>query len=241
MRYIELLEYSFPEIQHVAVKSDKHPGRAASRGDSEYVGGGSYGDAWGNPSRTPQDIRKLSNKPRHRDAVDGFYFYMLELEKHSDNANPYFPRIRAAKIYTEPHKKSGKENKNDKITYSVQMERLPNVLGGINSKEEESVMLRLFGENTETVNDLLGQMSHPYGQKLLTVIQTAIKSPTNTMNTVLIDNEFKRAAEFIRQVSEKYNLGYDLHDDNIMLRRGPTGIHLVITDPLSVQRATGYS
>ena len=69
----------------------------------------------------------------------------------------------------------------------------------------------------------------------------AIKSPTNTMNTVLVDEEFKRAATFIREVSEKHNLGYDLHDDNIMLRRGPTGLHLVITDPLSFQRSTGYS
>ena len=237
MRYAELLEYSFPEIQHVTVKSDRHPGRAAGRGDSEHVGGGSYGDAWGNPSRTPQDIRKLSNKPRHRDGIDGFYFYMLELENHSDNTNPYFPRIRQAKIYIEPAKIA----KNDKITYSVQMERLPNVIGNINSKEEEAVMTRLFGENVEVVNKLLDEMSHPYGQKLLTVIQNAIKNPTNTMNTVLVDDEFKRAAAFIREVSEKYNLGYDLHDDNIMLRRGPSGIHLVITDPLSVQRATGYS
>jgi hypothetical protein len=85
VRYAELLEYAFPKIQQVDVKSHRHPARGTGRDpDTEYVGGGSFADAFANPKRTPHDIRKLSNRPRDAHDIDGFFYYIKALEKNPD-------------------------------------------------------------------------------------------------------------------------------------------------------------
>ena len=239
MRYAELLEYAFPKIHTIDVKSDKHPGRATGRDkDTEYVGGGSFADTFANPKRTPHDVRKLSNMPRSRE-LDGFFYYIKALENHNDNTNPYFPRFRGIKIYIERDDFTGwasgeADPRRDEITYSAQMERLED-MRKLSDEEVQSIMQRLFGENTDAVNEVLGRMDHPYGQKLLTVIKQAVKHAESRagLNGMFVDEEFVRATAFVGKIAEKYSIGLDLHDENIMVRRGPTGVHLVITDPLS--------
>jgi len=243
MRYTELLEYAFPEIQKVEVKSHRHPGRATGRNkDAEYVGGGSFADAFANPKRTPHDIRKLSNMPRNAHDLDGFFYYLMALEKNPDNTNPYYPRIRQAKVYIDTDAaqfSNGPDPRRDEVTYSAQMERLVD-LRQLSQKETDAILLRIFGENTEGVTAVLGRMEgHPYGLELLTVLGQAVKHAGSKagLNGMIVDEDFLRATAFIKKISDKYSIGLDLHDENIMIRRGPTGVHLVLTDPLSFVRS----
>ena len=70
---------------------------------------------------------------------------------------------------------------------------------------------------------------------MLTVIQQAVKHAGSRagLNGYMVDEDFIRATTFIKKIADKYSIGLDLHDENIMFRRGPTGLHLVLTDPLS--------
>lgn len=49
----------------------------------------------------------------------------------------------------------------------------------------------------------------------------------------VISEEFLEALKFIKEVKKRtHGIGYDLHEENIMLRRTPTGAQIVFTDPL---------
>ena len=257
MRYRELVEYSFPTIQHVEVPRQRHPGRSIRRGRAgNYVGDGSFAQATANPNN-PHDIRKTSKDPQKRKAIDGFYFYLLELENYTDNTNPYFPRIRQAKIYTDRDEDSSK----DRITYSVQMERLESLMG-INDRDRESSLAKVFGSNYTRAREIMdsieenydGWQNSPwiYDEPFLTIIKIIVggnnmleamsrahadKETISELIDLVADEQLLRALVFIEEVSKKYTLGMDLHDENIMFRRGPTGVQLVITDPLSYQRS----
>lgn len=243
MRYAELLEYTFPEIRKVEVKSDRHPGSAIDRDkDTEYVGGGSFADAYANPKRTPHDIRKLSNRPRDAHDIDGFFYYIKALEQNPDNTNPYFPRFRQIKVYINRDEATWSDGKTDprrdEITYSVQMERLED-MRQLSNKEKKAIYRRIFGDNFKDAMRSLDTVerygSHPWNEPMLTVIQQAIKHAGSRagLNGYMVDEDFIRATTFIKKIADKYSIGLDLHDENIMVRRGPTGLHLVLTDPLS--------
>ena len=62
------------------------------------------------------------------------------------------------------------------------------------------------------------------------------KHPSMT-TTIYKDPELKKAVMLLRSLKSKADfkgitLFYDIHDENIMVRRGPGGPHLVFTDPL---------
>ena len=246
MRLETLLnEYTFPKIKEVTVDRTRHPGQREvwddkleksvsalqKKGGAERLGRGSYAAAYSNPKRTPQDVRKVSD-PQFESNIDGFYFYMQALKDHPDNTNPYFPRIREMKVYTDPEK--------EKLTYSVQMERLDDMRKLKHKTSFESILRRLYGDNMDNAKQFLDGMSnHPYGEPLLSIVIAAVKQEMNPLYELIVDKNFLRATKFIKQTSEKMHLGLDLHDENIMVRHSPYGPQLVFTDPLSWQQKLG--
>ena len=247
MKIKHLLEYQFPTIQNVNVKSARHPGgdnlkRHVFRSDdAETAGGGMYSNAYHNPQKTPHDVRKIS-KGHNRREVDGFYFYMLALEKHSDNTNPYFPRFRGIKIYTDKHENSeGGISTEDYITYSVQMEKLTH-LRDLSNSEKRSILFRLFGDRQhrdpaaeQFINKQLSG-STPYGYKILGIIRNSVSGwKGNELLKLIVDEDFKNAIKFLQKVHKDYEIGYDLHDNNVMIRRTPYGPQIVFLDPFSHQ------
>lgn len=240
-----LNEYTFPEIKHVTVDRKRHPGqrevwderlernvsKIQKKGGAEKLGRGSYAVAYANPKRTPHDVRKVS-EPQWEENVDGFYFYMQALKDHHDNGNPYFPRIREMKVYTDPEK--------EKLTYSVQMERLDDMRNLKFKTGFNSILRRLYGDNMDEAKKFLDGMSnHPYGEPLLSVITAAVKEEMNPLYKLIVDKNFLRATKFIKETSEQKDLSLDLHDENIMVRHSPYGPQLVFTDPLSWQKKRG--
>ena len=52
----------------------------------------------------------------------------------------------------------------------------------------------------------------------------------------MVDDDFKRAMDFIIATSQKTGYHYDIHDENIMIRRTSTGAQMVISDPLGFSK-----
>ena len=50
------------------------------------------------------------------------------------------------------------------------------------------------------------------------------------------DNGLKNAIAHLYRFSQKTGAMFDIHEGNIMARRGPTGLHLVFSDPFSGER-----
>lgn len=242
MKIKHLLEYVFPKIQNVEVKTDRHPGQRNTMkpNDVKYAGGGNFSNVWQNPQKTPHDVRKIS-KGHMRMDIDGFYFYLLELEEHNDNTNPYFPRFREIKVYTDTHNDElfGNDVRRDVITYSTQIERLAD-MRKLNKSEEIAILFRIFGDRQHRkpavdrfIEGILNN-NQPYGQKLLGIIRVAITD--NKFLRMLDDTDFKNAITFLKHVHAVRSVSYDLHDENIMVRRTPYGAQLVFVDPFSWQK-----
>jgi len=260
MKIQHLLEYQFPEIQRVNINVKRHPGKSnyaaraekrksmkSIRGDVSYVGGGSYAEVWANNQRTPQDVRKIS-KTSKRHQIDGFYFFMMELEKHDENSNPYFPRFRSIKIYTDEGPKH-RASKLDSMTYSTQIERLTH-LSKLSEDQIKAIVRRIFGVSRldSRAKDIIYnimQLNKTWDLALLGLIEATRKglmgtSPPSPPNKELQwfvkqiqDQDFVQALQFIIDVKIKHGLHFDLHDDNIMVRQSPYGGQLVFSDPLS--------
>lgn len=206
--------------------------------DHDVIGGGSYARTFGsdaNPgtvtrvTRTVQDTKK-----------DSYFKYLSAIAK-SDRIqrNPYFPKIYSIKIIPDKH---GNQ------MYSVDMERLLNFE---TLSAEECVMLgeRMFfnfaGFAKEYVarrkeimpsqhRDAVSMKSKgTAGFVLLKAIEKCINYGEQVA-TYVKDPRLKEAMMILRDLIKKdHDVSPDIHDGNVMVRRGPGGPQLVLTDPVS--------
>ena len=236
MKLIDLYEYQFPKIQTVntskppvAHHDDSDRKRHVSkRKDVKHLGSGSFASTYSNPKKTPHEVRKVSQSAVSEE-IDGFYFYMLELAKHPDNTNPYFPRFNAIKIYKTPEKKADgvRWGEAEKITYSAQMEKLYN-MPDLSPDESNAIMFKILGVNTDESNP-------SKDSSWLKIVNNISDLITHNDNSHIKDKELLNAAKFIQSVQRKHNLKFDVHWNNVMFRRTSYGPQIVITDPLSYQ------
>lgn len=259
MKVQHLLEYQFPKIQQVNVAHEKHP--KAYRGrhsdskipahmqknrDTEHLGSGTFSAAFHNPKQSPHDIRKVSRQMDRFD-IDGFYYYMHGLADNPDNTNPYYPRFREIKVYTDEHdaKKAMDvftDDRKDKITYSTKMEKLY-PLRDMSRSEEDAMLARMLGTgytkmvtgaegvNQRLANILNSQEKADYG-RVLYIIKFLLHEPDAIADDIQ-DADLMRATNWLREFQRTASLGFDLHGENIMYRKTPYGPQLVITDPFS--------
>ena len=150
MKLAALFEYTFPKIEVRNVSKlprQYHHGDEGAPADydpeyepgimkkgAKHLGTGHFSSVYTDPKKIPHDVRKVS-RPRDFKEIDGFYHYMIELAKHPDNGNPYFPRFRAIKIYHGPE---------GQTVYSAQMEKLLPAKSGVS--ERQALFRRIFGE-----------------------------------------------------------------------------------------------
>lgn len=232
MKLINLFEYTFPKIKYRNTPNhptafdrvgNKTANRLRNSKDIEHLGTGSFASTYTNPNRTPHDVRKAS-KQMERQHIDGFYFYIRALENNPDNTNPYFPRFREITIYTDKFIVANQEDsQQDKITYSVQMERLYRLID-ISESEYNAILYRILGPDISDNTSI----------ELNDMVRRVIVSGRKHYN--IIDEDFYRATKFISKVAENSNVWLDVHNENIMFRRTSYGPQLVITDPLGYRK-----
>lgn len=225
MKLVDLFEYTFPKIQYVTTTkppvahADDRDGRrhVIKRKGTEHLGSGTFASAYHDPKQSPHEVRKVS-KEMHERKIDGFYYYIKELENNPDNDNPYYPRFSAIKIYKKPEVKPKTWSTGAYVTYSAQMEKLYNIRE-LKASEKQYILSKLHGEST------IDQTDH--NKSIVSIVRDQMHGDGKAT-----DPHFIRAIEFINKVASEHSYLADIHDDNIMFRRTPYGPQLVITDPL---------
>jgi hypothetical protein len=201
---------------------------------------GSGGDArtYGNQDEpgTVTRVTRTTQDPKK----DSYFKYLSTIAK-SDRIqrNPYFPKIYNVKIV--------RDNKGNQA-YSVDMERL---LDFDTLSAEECVMLgeRMFFNfagfakeyvarrkeivPTQHRDNVSMKSKGTAGFVLLKAIEKCINYGEQVA-TYVKDSRLKEAMMILRDLIKRdEDVSPDIHDGNVMVRRGPGGPQLVLTDPVS--------
>ena len=244
MKLSQILEYEFPAFrersstrlpdQHKYAR-EKHlkPGVLRNK-KVKHVGSGAFASTYSHQDR-PEDVRRIS---RSQTFKDGYWVYVQALKDHPDNSNPYFPKFREG---TEYHQRSGHVMTNRSVL-SVKMERLRR-LHELDNIEIESVFERWFGEQwKKSIATIYGEFFdlNSWSEPSFVLIDIMRREVENQLssNSKIIDRQLVDALKFIRElVYDKSRggepLSLDFGTNNIMYKRSPYGIQLVITDPVA--------
>lgn len=187
---------------------------------------GKYATTFGSeldPGTATKIVRKCPDIKK-----DAYFKYVSALAKNDRISNNlYFPRIYGIKIVKD---KQGND------LYSVNMERLAD---WDTLSEEEMDMLgeRLFFNYTGWKKQAYA-LSRQKDSKsvssyaLLHAMQKAIGN-YNQVTTYIKDPKLKHALILLRGLVKDNDVLQDIHAGNVMIRRGPGGPQLVLTDPVS--------
>ena len=170
--------------------------------------------------RDPHLVKKTSKyaEDTHK---DGYWFFIKNVIDHKLWENPYFPRVYQFKKFS----------KGDDAHYRVQLEKLVD-LNSISKKELYAMARKVFGESG--MKDVIEK------EEDIIQIPAALEHLCENLydgeiHTEGLDPDLVSAIATLRKMNAN-KFEYDLHRENIMARRGPHGLHMVIVDPFSVKR-----
>lgn len=216
-------------------------GKDFGQEDQEEIGSGMYATAFSTPQE-PGTVRKMMTDPQ-RDLKGDAYFQYVNLIAKNDRMtkNLYFPKIFDIQVRSFYRKDfTGNENLGTEYVYAVDMERLL-PFSSLSSEEARMLGNKMFFdfERKHRPNRVVsGTAKIDYRHELSGRIEDTFmgKGPymdSDLTATVIKDKHYKQAVTLIKGMIEKSEgMHQDMHDENIMVRRGPGGPHIVITDPV---------
>ncbi len=160
----------------------------------------------------PHLVTKVQNKAASNLANDGYFSYIKYIvDNKIAQRNPYAPRVYKINKFKDT---AGNEK------YTIDMEKLVDI-EDISGEELAVVYKMITGleSNADDVNALRNKMTFFLGKHL--------SGDTNNPNL----DEVLKIIDYLLRENDDFIL--DIHDGNIMFRRTPHGVQLVITDPLS--------
>ena len=215
-----------PTMQGLS-KLEKRPGDKAKE-----VGSGNYASAWstttepGTVRKVITDISDLNN--------DAYFQYVRTITKNERlSKNPYFPKIYDVQVV---------KDKNFDLpshSYYVDMERL-HKLGTLSDEEALTIGRNLIHGFDSWMNQTTstGQKMYSDPEKaLIGYLRQPVSKRFSAKGNRLLDNikdpNLKQALMFIKSVLRGNTRFFtDIHNENIMVRRGRHAPQLVFTDPL---------
>jgi len=194
----------------------------------KHKGSGAFASAYQHQDR-PEDVRKISKPTKFK---DGYHKYIELLKDNPDFDNPYFPKIREITRY------SHKYGKSDEQVLSVKKEALRN-LDELTYEETASVFERWFGPEwldhlrkiTDASIDTMKSWKK-YDLILESMIRNIAKYPENYRGA-LLDKDLYNALYWLKYTIAQDGVEFDLGGNNILYKRSPYGIQLVLTDPVA--------
>lgn len=196
---------------------------------------GLYGSAYHNPD-DPGTVTKVVRAVDDYEK-DAYFKYVSALAKNDRiSNNPFFPRIYKIQVT--------KDNEGRNM-YSVEMETLLD-FGTLSSEECNMIGERLFFNYAGFERDALARAKEIASTErrkaistesnakfaLLKAMGKCLERPEQVA-TYIKDPKLKAALMILQSLLKKNrNMASDIHEGNIMVRRGPGGPHLVITDPI---------
>lgn len=186
------------------------------------------------PGSDPHTVKKSSKTPG-MDMMDGYWKFIDYVIKYKLWENPHFPRVYSIKKI--------KDSTGD-IMFRGEIEKLE-PLKGLRFDEIKHLYEKIFG-----LDELPSLMKNTKGlgkEELAKLyIDRFAKDISQTAKGIvpnwIVDESFKNAIEILKKIKEKEKSSgekairgkgfiYDIHSENIMVRRTPYGLQLVFTDP----------
>lgn len=176
--------------------------------DSRHIGTGAYARV--TQDDDPHMVNRVSRGDRET-RLDAYWVYAKYIMKHELWKNPFFPRFYAmnTKVYAS-----------DEKIKSAKMEKLESLQG---ASEDEGIFLyrKLFGEEVFAFNR----------EKFSDRIEREAETLQLVGNSKNYNKQYLQALKIINQIAKKEKFHIDIWHEDLMFRRGPYGIQLVITDP----------
>lgn len=216
------------------------------------LGGGKFASVYA-PEKLPGSVEKVA-KPEWLESLadDGYYQYLDMISKNERIANnPFFPKIHNLQTF---------RGSDGKYTYKVELEKL-HPLSSLSTEEIITIGRKLFtnfdqlfknrkkmfdvgtnpSSDTSEYHDDTNKRQHQYESKLryaamntLSMLFDKAIDWSSEVSTNIKDPNLKKALMMIRSIVKSTpNSTPDIHEDNIMVRRGPFAPQIVITDPIA--------
>jgi len=241
MRLYEISSLTKDQFQPKHRGNAKAVGKDFGQEDQEEIGSGMYATAF-STQQEPGTVRKMVLDPNHDLKTDGYFQYVNMIAKNDRmTGNPYFPRIFDIQVRSFYRKDfTGKENLGIEYVYAVDMERLLR-FDSLSSEEARMLGNKMFYDFEKTYRPgrtISGADKVDYRWELSGRIEDTFmgKGPYQTADntaTIIKDKYYKQAIMLIKgMISKSDVMTQDMHDENIMIRRGPGGPHVVIIDPV---------
>ena len=201
--------------------------------NSEELGFGSYGTVFTTKDE-PGTITKIVRNATNLKS-DQYFKYVSALAKNDRiSRNPYFPKIYSIKI---------EKDRSGMSRYSVDMESLLN-FDSLSIEEMYMLGEKMFFNFYAFAKDARARIQDVLGMKdaKMQSKKTASFAIMKAMERVIVygakvetyikDPNLKGALLILKSLVNKHEASPDIHSGNIMVRRGPGGPQLVITDPV---------
>jgi hypothetical protein len=237
-----LLELINTQIKQVTskrpIKGHYLSGSGSMSAKSEKLGSGAFGTVERHENLPPGAVVKYGRIYNHNPIEDGYFMFLRAITKSDRMArNPYLPRIYSVKLMNNRQ-------------YTVVMEELFPFTQL--SMTEISVMLdRMVGGLDRAIQSLPTDIQDKFKKSRLTLrgsnraqnnqYDIAVTVLMQILGRMLVDRipldivtdpKLKEAMMIMKRVYKQQGGSPDIRTDNVMVRRGPTGAQLVITDPL---------
>ena len=199
-------------------------------GKHEFIGGGVEAVVVRSPN-DPSIIKIVGTNTNLKRC--GTLQYLLHCKKHA-YSNQYLPRVHSIQEFKDTKVKQTKMDGRDQYPtnggrnfYVIKMEELlslyeiddnPKIIAALCAKAFPGS--NLAGMEARNLADLIYWVAH---DPVVLDTRHGIK---------VIDKQLQQAIKLIMMVWKQTGAQLDIHSDNVMVRVGPTGPHLVISDPL---------
>lgn len=176
---------------------------------------GAYGRVFSKGN--PHEITKIPHNSISWNLDDYLPYIQYVIDNNLAQSNPHFPRV-----YTFNKIK----DKKGYIKYNVDMEKLT-PLSQLDNSQVETLLHNYFDD--ELINDI--KLDHKLNniQTLIYVIDKMLIDYESYVDYCKMDS-FSEACEMLVDIKYKFNLRFDIHNKNVMIRLGSIP-QIVFTDP----------
>lgn len=239
MRLYEITSLTKDQFTPKHRESPKAIGKDFGQEDQEEIGSGMYAEVF-STSQEPGTVRKISTEPVGNLKHDAYFQYVSMIAKNDRmSSNPYFPKvfdIQVRSFYRKDY--SNKVNLGIEYVYAADLERLLpfNSLSSEEARILGNKMFYDFEKKYRPGRNVSGATKINYRDELTDRIDDTFDKYiwSSQFATVIKDRYYKQALILIKGMINKQGsqMQTDMHSENVMIRRGPGGPQIVITDPV---------
>jgi len=220
-----ILELIEPEVKNYNTNKtfkDRPYNYHKEKNDPKVLGSGNFSKV--RTTSDPHLVKKSSvetttGNPEKDDSYWDFIDFLL---KNKLWENPYFPRV---------YKKTSMHGKEDTSHHSVVMEKLEPIS---NAEHDDLLAIIRKSFNEKGREEIKNRYSEERGYKLPDSIAKILDDAVHRGNLSFIkDEQLEKALKILNLYAKHSKVGVDIHSENIMVRRTPVGLQLVISDPFS--------